>query len=192
MGLAARRLYSALAPPPLAWVDGIGGFGIVWVPTVHSVARTMHPSPNTKALLACGSGRLTMNSVTAWMTSHNAEGVALLFVRGDHDECATDHELCHTPLNELKALLFYSSGGIRKTVHGARFWAGFCTRGCHWIPRMFASSEHACDQWHSSREPTALTVSIINYVNPPKAVFVKPGPASNGGQKSTQTSTAFV
>jgi hypothetical protein len=29
---------------------------------------------------------------------------------------------------------------------------------------MFASSEHACDQWHSSRESTALTVVAMNYV----------------------------
>jgi hypothetical protein len=28
---------------------------------------------------------------------------------------------------------------------------------------MFASSEHACDQWHSSRESTTLTVAAINY-----------------------------
>jgi hypothetical protein len=41
--------------------------------------------------------------------------------------------------------------------YGARFQTEFFTRGCHWIPRMFASSEHACDQWHSSRESTALT-----------------------------------
>jgi hypothetical protein len=38
--------------------------------------------------------------------------------------------------------------------HGARFQTEFCTRGCHWIPRLFALSEHACDQWHSSREST--------------------------------------
>jgi hypothetical protein len=30
-------------------------------------------------------------------------------------------------------------------VYGARFQTGFCTRGCYWISRMFASSEHACD-----------------------------------------------
>jgi hypothetical protein len=29
--------------------------------------------------------------------------------------------------------------------------------GCHWIPRMFASSEHACGQWHSSR--------VVNYLS---------------------------
>jgi hypothetical protein len=23
-------------------------------------------------------------------------------------------------------------------LYGARFSTGFCTRGCHWIPRMFA------------------------------------------------------
>jgi hypothetical protein len=42
---------------------------------------------------------------------------------------------------------------------GARFPTGIYTRGCHWIPRMFASSEHACDQWHSSRKFTFLTSS---------------------------------
>jgi hypothetical protein len=34
-----------------------------------------------------------------------------------------------------------------------RFRTEFCTRGCH-----------ACDQWHSFRESTALTVATINYV----------------------------
>jgi len=49
--------------------------------------------------------------------------------------------------------------GLRSTV-GARyrfFSTEIYTRGCHWIPRMFASSEHACDQWHSSRVSTPLT-----------------------------------
>jgi hypothetical protein len=31
------------------------------------------------------------------------------------------------------------------------------------------ASEHACDQWHSSRESTALTVVIINHVQTLKA-----------------------
>jgi hypothetical protein len=46
---------------------------------------------------------------------------------------------------------------LASEVYGARFETDFCTRGCHWIPRMFASSEHACDQWHSSRVFTLLT-----------------------------------
>jgi serine/threonine protein kinase len=41
-------------------------------------------------------------------------------------------------------------------MYGARFRTESCTR-CRWIPRMFASIEHACDQWHSSRESTPLT-----------------------------------
>jgi hypothetical protein len=28
--------------------------------------------------------------------------------------------------------------GSAQLVYGARFWTEFCTRGCHWIPRMFA------------------------------------------------------
>jgi hypothetical protein len=51
--------------------------------------------------------------------------------------------------------------GITKR-HSARFSTESYTRECHWIPRMFASSEHACDKWHSSREYTALTVVTIN------------------------------
>ena len=46
---------------------------------------------------------------------------------------------------------------VAQVAHGARFSAEIYTRGCHWIPRMFASSEHACDQWHSSRMFTHLT-----------------------------------
>jgi serine/threonine protein kinase len=32
---------------------------------------------------------------------------------------------------------------VQKALYGARFQTEFCTQGCHWIPRMFASSEHA-------------------------------------------------
>jgi hypothetical protein len=32
------------------------------------------------------------------------------------------------------------------SMYGARFPTEIYTRGCHWIPRMFAGSEHACDQ----------------------------------------------
>ena len=34
---------------------------------------------------------------------------------------------------------------------------------------LIALSEHVCDQWHSSRESTALTVATINYVQTLKA-----------------------
>jgi hypothetical protein len=42
---------------------------------------------------------------------------------------------------------------------GARFPTEIYTRGCHWIPRLLASSEQTCDQWHSSRVYTFLTGS---------------------------------
>jgi hypothetical protein len=55
--------------------------------------------------------------------------------------------------------------------YGVRFSTGFCTRGCHWIPRMFASSSYMrVTNGHSSREPSALTVALINYVETLKAV----------------------
>jgi hypothetical protein len=44
-------------------------------------------------------------------------------------------------------------------VHGARFSTEIYTRGCHWFPRLLASSEQSCDQWHSSRVSTFLTSS---------------------------------
>jgi hypothetical protein len=47
--------------------------------------------------------------------------------------------------------------GLQSDWHGARFPTEIYTRGCHWIPRMFASSEHAYDQWHSSRKFTFFT-----------------------------------
>jgi hypothetical protein len=43
--------------------------------------------------------------------------------------------------------------------YGARFPAETSTRGCHWFPRLLASSDQACDQWHSSRVSTFLTSS---------------------------------
>jgi hypothetical protein len=39
------------------------------------------------------------------------------------------------------------------------FSAEIYTRGCHWFPRLLASSEQACDQWHSFRVSTFLTSS---------------------------------
>jgi hypothetical protein len=42
-------------------------------------------------------------------------------------------------------------------LHGVRCSTEIYTRGCHWFPRMFASSEHACDQWHFFRVSTPLT-----------------------------------
>jgi hypothetical protein len=57
---------------------------------------------------------------------------------------------------------------------GARFSAEIHTRGCHWFPRLCsASSEHACDQWYSSREPTPLIVAIANCVKTLKAADPK-------------------
>jgi hypothetical protein len=38
-------------------------------------------------------------------------------------------------------LILVLPGSDREIVpswYGARFQTGFCTRGCHWIPRMFA------------------------------------------------------
>jgi hypothetical protein len=37
------------------------------------------------------------------------------------------------------------------------FWTQIYTRGCHWFPRLLASSDHACDQWHSYRVLTHRT-----------------------------------
>jgi hypothetical protein len=45
----------------------------------------------------------------------------------------------------------------KEAVYGAHFSAEIYTRGCHWFPRLLASSEQACDQWHSSRLSTFLT-----------------------------------
>jgi hypothetical protein len=70
---------------------------------------------------------------------------------------------------------FSSNDGTHEfdVVHG---WArcAFSDRFFHSVmplsfPHMFARSEHACgDQWHSSRESTALTVVIINHVETSK------------------------
>jgi hypothetical protein len=37
---------------------------------------------------------------------------------------------------------------------------------------------HACDQWYSSRESTALTVAIINFVETLKAIPIHLEPGS--------------
>jgi hypothetical protein len=37
----------------------------------------------------------------------------------------------------------YGSQTNRSATYGAHFTTAFCTRGCHWFPRMFASSEQA-------------------------------------------------
>jgi hypothetical protein len=42
-------------------------------------------------------------------------------------------------------------------AYGARFSAGIYTRGCHWVPRLLASSKQTCGQCHSSRVFTPLT-----------------------------------
>ena len=54
-------------------------------------------------------------------------------------------------------------------MHGARFPTESYTRGCHWIPRTFASIEHTDDQWHSSREFTLLSGDTVNCVATLKA-----------------------
>jgi hypothetical protein len=73
---------------------------------------------------------LTMNSATTLMTSHNTEG---------GEECL---EACELAVRDVDAMcplvVFEGSGGFADILCGARFSAGFCTRGCHWIPRMFA------------------------------------------------------
>jgi hypothetical protein len=61
---------------------------------------------------------------------------------------------CHNG-HTLVATLTPTTGPLY--VYGARFSTEMYARGCHWIPRMFASSEHACNQWHSSRVFTPLT-----------------------------------
>jgi hypothetical protein len=55
-------------------------------------------------------------------------------------------------------------------VHVARFQTEFRTREYHWIPsHVRLKLCHACGQWQSSRESTALTVVNINYVQTLKA-----------------------
>jgi hypothetical protein len=51
-----------------------------------------------------------------------------------------------------------------KLLYGSFFPTEIYTRGCHWIPRMFASSEHTCDQWHSSRKFILLPGDTVNCV----------------------------
>jgi hypothetical protein len=50
-------------------------------------------------------------------------------------------------LQELKEMVDQLEGGLTKEtdtpldiffLYGARFLTGLCTRGCHWIPRIFA------------------------------------------------------
>jgi hypothetical protein len=54
--------------------------------------------------------------------------------------------------------LFPCEQGIpQRDVYGACFSTEICTRGCHWFPCLLACSEHACDQWYSSRVFTPLT-----------------------------------
>jgi hypothetical protein len=68
--------------------------------------------------------------------------------------------------------------------HGARFQTEFCARGCQWIPRMFASREHACecDQWYSVH--LLFTVVTINHAQTLKAQRALPGPGSwNRGRR---------
>ena len=50
-----------------------------------------------------------------------------------------------------------SANANMQQVYGARFQTEIFTRGCHWIPRMFARSERACDQWYFSRVVAPFT-----------------------------------
>jgi hypothetical protein len=49
--------------------------------------------------------------------------------------CCTGIDLQHIRVGEL---LYYPVYGARFSVEMARFSVEICTRGCHWIPRMFA------------------------------------------------------
>jgi hypothetical protein len=92
-----------------------------------------------------------MNSVTMLMTSHNTEG----------------QELC-------------ASGNACRHGHGSFFPAGIYTQCCHWFPHLLASSEQACDQWHSSPVSTFLTGSHC------KLCPNTEGPASKQGSKDVK------
>jgi hypothetical protein len=50
-------------------------------------------------------------------------------------------------------------GFVADMGYGAHFSVEIYTRGCHCIPRLLASSEQTCDQWHSSRKFSFLTSS---------------------------------
>jgi hypothetical protein len=42
----------------------------------------------------------------------------------------------YAPMDAVIAAV--NAGTATHGVYGAHFSTGFCTRGCHWIPRMFA------------------------------------------------------
>jgi vacuolar protein sorting-associated protein 13A/C len=77
--------------------------------------------------------------------------------------------LNHTglPLEYKQANRPNTAAGQRETPaerrYGARFQTNNCTRGCHWIPRMFACSSCMRVTNGIRRESTALSVGTINY-----------------------------
>jgi hypothetical protein len=94
-----------------------------------------------------------MNSVAILKTSHNTQTIiqaALL---------APDHELCRYTDDVTQHTDHHSSSIASTSVFGTGrgFLTEVYTLGCHWFPRLLASSEYACDQWHSSRVFTPLT-----------------------------------
>jgi hypothetical protein len=76
-----------------------------------------------------------------------------------NEESVSEHLNGATCKLTTSRLLTVSLGQDSHVVYGARFPIGIYTRGCHWFPRLMASSEQACDQWHSSRVSTPLTSS---------------------------------
>jgi ankyrin repeat protein len=61
--------------------------------------------------------------------------------------------------NDGRTALFMGSYRDQIDLVRCAFSAEIYTRGCHWIPRLLASSEQTCAQWHSSRKSTFLTSS---------------------------------
>jgi hypothetical protein len=77
----------------------------------------------------------------------------------------SDADICFSPLQRINVTRKH-----RYAVYGARFSTELYTRRCHWFPCLLASSEHACDQCHSSRAFTfLLPVHTVNCVQTRKA-----------------------
>jgi hypothetical protein len=79
-------------------------------------------------------------------------------------------KLLMPPEEQLLIMMRVASGELTKT----QAWCAFSdrklhSRGCHWITRVFASSEHACDQWHTSRKFILLPGDTVNCVATLKA-----------------------
>jgi hypothetical protein len=83
-----------------------------------------------------------------WKIQNSIELVQHVYNSGVVDESEIDWSVVARTLKGSA----HSNEHVRKKCTMPVFRTGFGTRGCHCIPRMFASSEHACDQWHSSRE----------------------------------------